>query len=109
MTLASLWNYCRDEIDDVNQKASDGKSFKCKTKTAGKTPERPERPQQPPKDSNRIQPPQLPKPPVPALNAKVTIPYKYLCMFWICLDLSLIKCETELNLSCTKDCIDRRS
>ena len=28
---------------------------------------------------------------------------------WICLDLSLIKCETELNLSCTKDCIDRRS
>ena len=59
----------------------DGKSFKCKTKIGGKTPERPERPQQSPKNSDRIQPPQLPQPPVPALNAKGTIPFKYLCIF----------------------------
>ena len=36
MTLGSLWNYFKDEIDDVDKNASDGKSFKCKTKIVGK-------------------------------------------------------------------------
>ena len=44
MTSGSLWNYYRDEIDDVHDNASDGKSFKNKTKTVIKTPERPEQP-----------------------------------------------------------------
>ena len=42
MTAASLWNCYRDEIDDVDDNISDGKSFKYKTKIVGKTPERPE-------------------------------------------------------------------
>ena len=44
MTLGSLWNYYRDEIDDVNGNASDGKSFVYKTKIVGKTPQSPEGP-----------------------------------------------------------------
>ena len=32
--------YYRDKIDDVNDNASYGKSFKYKTKIVGKTPER---------------------------------------------------------------------
>ena len=32
MTSGSLWNYYRDEIDDVDDNVSDGKSFKYKTK-----------------------------------------------------------------------------
>ena len=43
MTSESLWSCCRDKIDDVYDNASDGKSFKYKTKIVGKTPKRPER------------------------------------------------------------------
>ena len=32
MTSGSLWNYYRDEIDDVDDKAGDGESFKYKIK-----------------------------------------------------------------------------
>ena len=48
MISGSLWNYHRDESDHVNDNPSDGKSFKYKTKTVGKTREGPERPSQPP-------------------------------------------------------------
>ena len=37
----SLWNYYSNEIDNVDDNTSDGKSFKFKTKILGKTPERP--------------------------------------------------------------------
>ena len=40
MTSESLWNYYRDEIDGVDDNASDDKSFKYKTKIEGKSPER---------------------------------------------------------------------
>ena len=32
MTSENVWNYYRDETDDVDDNASDGKSFKYKTK-----------------------------------------------------------------------------
>ena len=32
MASESLWNYYRDKIDDVDDNASDAKSFKYKTK-----------------------------------------------------------------------------
>ena len=40
MTSENLWNYYRDEIHD---NASDGKSFKCKTKTVGKIQKTPQK------------------------------------------------------------------
>ena len=36
-TSESLCNYYRDEIDDVKDNASNGKSYKYKTKMIGKT------------------------------------------------------------------------
>ena len=42
MTSGSLWNFYRDEIDDVDDNASDGKLINYKTKIVGKTPRRPE-------------------------------------------------------------------
>ena len=99
MTLGSLWNYYRDEIDDVDDNASDGESFKYKTKIVGKTLQRPA---QPDLDQDENQEPQ---PPEPALNVEVTIPLKYLSNFWRSLDLPLINCEIELDLSWTKDCV----
>ena len=37
MTSGSLWNNYRKKFDNVNDNASDGKSFKYKTKIIGKT------------------------------------------------------------------------
>ena len=73
MTSRNLWNYYRDEIDDVgtNDNASDGKSFEYKTNIVGKTPEiqlqlgNPEDADQPARQ------------PVPILHLAVTIPLKY--------------------------------
>ena len=48
MISGRLWDYYRDEIDDVDYNASDGKSIKYKIKIVGKTPERLERLEQPP-------------------------------------------------------------
>ena len=36
MISESLWNYYRDEIHDINDNASDGKSFKYQSKIVGK-------------------------------------------------------------------------
>ena len=36
MTSGSLWNYYRDETDNVDDNACLGKSFKCKIKIVGK-------------------------------------------------------------------------
>ena len=41
ITSRSLWDYYKDEIDDVDDNASDGKLFIYKTKIVGNTPERP--------------------------------------------------------------------
>ena len=97
MTSGSLWNYYRDEIGDVDDNASDGKSFNYKTKIVGKTRRRPERPprlpQQPPNsdESQLPRPERPPQPPVPDLNVEVTIPFKYLGNVWKFLNLPLIK------------------
>ena len=62
VTSGSLWNYYLDEVDNINDNPSDGKSFKYKTKIAGKTPKKPARPGNP-GDAN-----QLPQAVVPALS-----------------------------------------
>ena len=41
MTLGSLRSYYRNEVDNVNVNASDGKWFKDKTKITGKIEARP--------------------------------------------------------------------
>ena len=81
MTSRSLWNYYIDKIDNINDNSSDSKSFIYKTKIVGKAPA------------------------VPTLNIKVTITFKYLSTFRRFLDLQLINCEMELDLSWKKDCV----
>ena len=38
MSSGSLWDYHRDEIDDVDDNVLDGKSLAYETKIVGKTP-----------------------------------------------------------------------
>ena len=45
------------------------------------------------------------RPPVPALNVEVTIPLKYRSNFWRSLDLPLINCEIEHEISWTNGCV----
>ena len=83
-----MWNYYRDEIDDanVNYDASDGKSIKYKTEIAGETTEI--LPQLgDPGDAD-----QPARPSVPSFNVKS-------------LDLPLMNCKVEFDLSWTKDCV----
>ena len=87
----SLWNYCTDQIDNINDNASDGKSFIYSTKIVRKTPA-------PPGNEGAANLPE-----VPTLNVKVTTSLIYLNNFSrFLLDLPLINCETELDLSWKK-------
>ena len=94
-TSGNLWNYYRDKINDSanknndannykinNNKTTTSKSFQYKTKIRGRTP-----------NDNNI------------LEAEVVVPLKYLSNFWRSLDLHLINCEIELDLSWSRDCI----
>ena len=86
LTLQSLQNYYRNEIDCINDNASDGKSFKYKTKIVGKTTERSGNEG----DANRSA--------VTTLNVEVTLALKHVSNFWRFLDLQMIIYETELDL-----------
>ena len=90
-TSRRLLGYYRDDIDDVDGNALNGKSFEYEAKIVRNAPERPGNEG----DANPS--------PVPTLNVEVTIPLKYLDNFWISLVLSLINCEIELDLSWKKE------
>ena len=66
MTSGSLWNYCKNEIDD---NALDGKSFQYKTKIVGETPARLSQP------GNRGDADQSPQPTVTSSKLK-SLSYK---------------------------------
>ena len=82
MKSGSLRNYYRGEVNDTasenndysyrtnNNKTTISKSFGCKAKTMGSTP-----------DNNS------------RLHAEVVVPLKYVSKFWRSLDFPLIKCE----------------
>ena len=95
ITSGSLWNFYRDEINysanennDANNyrinnnKSTTSKSFEYKTKIIRRTPN----------DNN-------------VLDAEVVVPLKYLSNFWRSLDLPLINCQIELDLSLSRYCI----
>ena len=70
MSSGSLWNYYRDEIDDVNVNIGEGNSFNRKTKTTGKIPAQPDA------DGGGDWKN------VPPLDIEVTIPFKNLSNIW---------------------------
>ena len=96
MTSEIVRSYYVDKIDDVDDNASDHKSFEYKTQILGKTPQRPQRPPQAPLNLSGSQPPLSPWPPespqlpVPVLNVEITIPLKYQSNVWRSLDSPLI-------------------
>ena len=87
-----MWNYYRDEVnDDANENNAartelnknetiTSKSIEYKPKLIGSTP----------KNNNILYP-------------EVVVPLKYLSNFWRFLDLPLISCEIELDLSLSKN------
>ena len=93
-TSGSWQNYYRDEINDSaieidydgnkinNDNTITTKYFEYKTQIVGSTPN----------DNN-------------TLTADVVVPLKYLSNLWKFLDLLLINCEIELDLSWSKECI----
>ena len=87
VTSGNLRNYHSDEVNDSENndgnnfriyinKTTRSKSFEYKTKLIGTAPD----------DGGR-------------LDAEVVVPLKYLSNFWRSLDLPLINCEIELDLS----------
>ena len=93
MTSGKLWNYYREEVNDVangdaanyrvnNNKTTTNRYFEYKTKITGKTSA----------IANR-------------LNTKVVIPLKYFSNFCRFLDLPLINFKTKLDLLWSKDCV----
>ena len=94
MISGSLWSYYKDEVnDDVNENKSDcyrmnnektktSKSFEYKTKMIGNTPT----------DDSR-------------LDTELFVPLKHLSNFWRSLDLPLINCEKELDLSLPRNSV----
>ena len=86
MTLETLWNYHRGEVnDDANEnivanymrnniKTTTSRSIKYKTKIIGSSPD----------DTN-------------TLNTEAVLPLKYFINFWRYLNLLLIKCVMDLQ------------
>ena len=80
-TTGSLWQYFRDEpVDDDD--IEDSKSFKFKTKIAGKSPN----------DGNEK-------------DVEIMVPLKYLSIFWRTLEIPLINCEVNLILTWSSTCV----
>ena len=101
MASGNLWNYSRDEIDDVNDNVSAGKLLKYKTKIV----ERPERLSQTTTKFRWHSTTATSK--TPSTNLKFWSHYSteissYLWRFFY---LPLLNCEVQLDSTWTKDCV----
>ena len=75
----SLWQYCKDESNDI---FTDSESFKSKVKITGTTPA----------GGN-------------TKDVKIIALLRYLSNFWRTLEMPLINCEVNLILTWSKDCV----
>ena len=78
-TYGSLWQYYKD---DPNDNIVQSESFKSKIKRTGKTPA----------DRN-------------TKNVDIIVLLKYLSNFWRTLEMPLINCEVNLELTWSRDCV----
>ena len=82
-TLASLWNFKRDEIvDNANVTNDNAPSFKYKANVIGNTEN----------DETKN-------------GVKIAVPQKYLSNFWRSLEMPLINCKVELSLKWYERCL----
>ena len=79
-TSGSLWQYYRDEAND---RLTDSKSFKSEIKITGKT-------------SNNGN----------TKDIEIIVPLKYLSNLWRILEMPLINCELNLNLTWSSTCVN---
>ena len=75
----SLWQYYKDEAND---NIADSESFRSKVKITVKTP-----------DNGNTK------------DVEIIVPLKYLSNFWRTLEMPLINCEVNLELTWSKDCV----
>ena len=78
-TSGGLYQYYKDE---PNNNIADSESFKSEIKITGKTPD----------DGN-------------TKDVEIIVPLKYLSKFWRTLEMPLIKCEVNLILTWSRDCV----
>ena len=78
-TSGSLWQYYKDEPDD---NIADSELFKSKVKITGKTAD----------DGN-------------TKDVEIIVPLKYLSDFWRTLEMPLINCQVNLELTWYRDCV----
>ena len=78
-TSGSLWQYYKDEPND---NIADSESFRSKVKITVKTP-----------DNGNTK------------DVEIIVPLKYLSNFWRTLEMPLINCEVNLELTWSKDCV----
>ena len=78
-TSGSLWQYYKV---DPNDNVADSESFKYKVKITGKTP-----------DIGNTK------------NVEIIVPLKYLSNFWRTLEIPLINCELNLELTWSRGCV----
>ena len=78
-TSGSLWQYYKD---DPNNNLEDSESFKYTVKITGKTPT---------KNNTK--------------DVEIIVPSKYLSSFWRTLEMPLINCEVNLELTWSEDCV----
>ena len=75
----SLWQYYKDEPND---NLANSESFQCKVKITGRTPA----------DGN-------------TKDVEIIVPLKHLSNFWRTLEMPLINCEVNLELTWSRDCV----
>ena len=90
-TTGSFWNYYRDEPS--NPLSSNSGSFNYKTSITGNTYNVGVREKA--YDANKVG----------KNETEIVVPLKHLSNFWKSLNIPLINCEVELNLTCSKNCI----
>lgn len=93
---SSIYNLLKHKVDN---NALDARSFEHKIEIVGKTSERLPQPGNPGVADQPAQPS------VPSLSVEVFIPLKYLSKFWKSVDLLLINCNEEFDLSWTEECV----
>ena len=94
MTSRNLWNYYRDEVNDSANANNDANNYRInsnKTTTSKSFEYNRKLIERTPKNNN-------------TLNV-VDIPLKRLSNFWRSIDLLLINCEIELDLTRSKNCV----
>ena len=110
-TIGSLYNYYRDELNDVgnlnnfaNNNVVSSNSFQCKNKIIGNT-YNVDSTIVPAAGGARVANPNYDANNSGKKNVELAIPLNYLGNFWRALDIPLISCEVSLELTWNKNCV----